>query len=332
MSLSGKVLFITGAARGIGAAVAAEAARRGARVALTGLEPEELAARAAELGEGHIHVEADVTDQASLDAAVEATVAEFGRIDVVLANAGIGTYGTIEKGDPDAWLRTIEINLNGVFRTVRATLPQVLESRGYISVVASMASFAPFAGMSSYGAAKAGVESFVCALRQEVAFRGVDAGTVHPSWIDTDLVRDTHEDLASFREMRRRLPWPLKSTSSVETCARAICDGFERRAPRVFVPRSAVLLYWLQSVVRSPFGERLAAADSAERVPMMEREIAALGRPASARNVEINSLDELADELAEQPAGPAPPTPTRRFRREEQPVEPEGARAGEGEG
>ena len=290
MRLEGKVVFITGAARGIGAAVAAEASRRGARVALAGLEADLLAENAGRLGTGTPHFECDVRDLDSVRAAVDGTVEALGGIDVVLANAGIGTYGTVEKGDPEAWLRTIDINLNGAYRTVHATLPHVLERRGYISVVASTASFAALPGMSSYNASKAGVELFVRALRQEVGFRGVDAGTVHPSWIDTDLVRESERDLASFRERRAKLPWPTNSTTSVKRCAVAIVDGFEKRSARVFVPRSIALLYWLRSLLGSGIGERAMAADAAEMVPEMERELAALGRSSSERTVAINDL------------------------------------------
>ena len=97
---------------------------------------------------------------ASVQAAVDGTVEKLGGIDIVLANAGIGTYGTAEKGDPEAWLRTIDINLNGAYRTLHATLPHVIERRGYIGVVCSIASFAPLAGMSSYNASKAGAEAW----------------------------------------------------------------------------------------------------------------------------------------------------------------------------
>ncbi len=234
------------------------------------------------------------------------TVERFGGIDVVLANAGIGTYGTAEKGDPQAWLRTVDVNLNGVYRTLHATLPHVLERRGYIGVVCSIASFAPLAGMSSYSAAKAGAESLVRAVRQEVGFRGVDVGAIHPSWIDTDMVRESERDLPSFREGREKLPWPLKATTSVEACAKAIVDGFERRKARVFVPRAAVLAYWLRTLITSGAGERTAGGDADERIPRLEREIAALGRPASARTAAISDLSEDGDAATaakEEPAG-----------------------------
>lgn len=290
MDLRGKVVFITGGARGIGAAVGVESARRGASVALAGLEPEVLAETAARIGPDAIDVECDVTDLDSVEGAVASTVERFGGIDVVLANAGIGTFGTAEKGDPEAWLRTIDVNLNGAYRTIHATLPHVLERRGYIGVVCSIASFAPLAGMSSYSASKAAAESLVRAVRQEVGFRGVDVGAIHPSWIDTDLVRESERDMPSFREGREKLPWPLKATTSVEDCATAIVDGFEQRKARVFVPKAAVLTYWLRTLITSRAGERIAGADADERIPQMEREFAALGRSASTRTAAINDL------------------------------------------
>jgi NAD(P)-dependent dehydrogenase (short-subunit alcohol dehydrogenase family) len=290
MDLRGKVVFITGGARGIGAAVGVESARRGASVALAGLEPEVLAETAARIGPDAIDVECDVTDLDSVEGAVASTVERFGGIDVVLANAGIGTFGTAEKGDPEAWLRTIDVNLNGAYRTIHATLPHVLDRHGYIGVVCSIASFAPLAGMSSYSASKAAAESLVRAVRQEVGFRGVDVGAIHPSWIDTDLVRESERDMPSFREGREKLPWPLKATTSVEDCATAIVDGFEQRKARVFVPKAAVLTYWLRTLITSRAGERIAGADADERIPQMEREFAALGRSASTRTAAINDL------------------------------------------
>ncbi|MCB0876156.1 MAG: SDR family oxidoreductase [Solirubrobacterales bacterium] len=295
MDLRGRVVLITGGARGIGAAVGAESGRRGARVALAGLEPDLLAETADRIGGGTHHVECDVTDMKSVEDAVASTVERFGGIDVVLANAGIGTYGTAEKGDPGAWLRTVDVNLSGVYRTLHATLPHVIERRGYIGVVCSIASFAPLAGMSSYNASKAGAEALVRAVRQEVGFRGVDVGAIHPSWIDTDMVRESELDLPSFRAARAKLPWPVRATTSVEACARAIVEGFEQRRARVFVPRTAVLTYWLRTLITSAAGERITGAESAVRVPQMEREIAALGRSGSERTSAINELADASD-------------------------------------
>lgn len=305
VALSGKVVFITGAARGIGAAVAREAGRRGARVALAGLEPELLAEVAASIGPGTPHYGCDVTDLESVRAAADGAAADLGRIDIVLANAGIGTYGTTEKGDPDAWIRTIDVNLNGAYRTVHVTLPHVLATRGYIGVVASTASFAPMAGMSAYNASKAGAEAFVRATRQEVGFRGVDVGSIHPGWIDTDLVRGAEADLPSFRQARSKMPWPLRSTVSVEVCARAIVDGFEQRSARVYVPRGIALLYWLRSIVTSGAVERGMTRDASTAVPQMEREIEALGRSAASHVSSVNGPGTGSGPEEGTPAGEA---------------------------
>jgi NAD(P)-dependent dehydrogenase (short-subunit alcohol dehydrogenase family) len=285
------VFFITGGARGIGAAVAAEAARRGARIALTGIEAEQLEQTAAGLGAGHIHVECDVTDLDSVQAAVAETVESLGGIDLVLANAGIGTYGTIEKGDPAAFERTIDVNLNGVYRTLHATLPELLKSRGWVGIVASIASFAPMPGMASYNASKAAVELMTRTLRAEVGWRGVRAASIHPSWIDTDLVRESAGDLASFRQMRAELPWPLKATTSVEECAAEIVDGIESGRDRIFIPKAARIVLWARNLIAGRVGERMTGAQAAEVVPQMEAEVAALGRSTSARTAKINRLE-----------------------------------------
>jgi NAD(P)-dependent dehydrogenase (short-subunit alcohol dehydrogenase family) len=287
-----KVVFVTGAARGIGAAVSKELAARGARIALTGLEVDELAARAAELGPRHVYREVDVTDPQALQAAVDATVDQLGGIDIVVANAGIGTYGTVDNGDPRAWLHTIDVNLNGVFRTVHATLPHILERRGYVLAIASVASFLALPGMSSYCASKAAVEALVRSLRAEVGFRGVDVGSAHPSWIDTDLVREASQDLESFRFMRSKLPWPLKATTSLQDCAKAIADGIEGRKARIYVPQSVALIFWLRGLLNTSAGERMTAEIVKEAVPMMDKEVAALGRSGSVRTIRINRLAE----------------------------------------
>src|SRR5581483_3721689 len=217
-SVNSEVIFITGGAHGIGAEVARRLHAKGAKLVLTDLDGEALAAISDELG-GDEHVltsVADVCDLAAMEAACAAAVTKFGGIDVVVANAGIASYGSLLQVDPKAFQRVIEVNVVGVFNTVRAALPSVIGRKGYVLIVSSLAAFAAAPGMSPYDASKAGVEHLAHALRLEVSGHGVTVGSAHMSWIDTALVRDSKADLPSFTELLARLPWPLNKTTSVD--------------------------------------------------------------------------------------------------------------------
>lgn len=276
--LAGRVALITGAARGIGAETARRLAAAGAHVSLVGLEPDLLQKVAAELGDDHTWFEADVTDQASIDAAVAGTVDRFGRIDIVMANAGVAAYGTVRMHDPDAFARTVDVNLTGVFRTVHAALPHVIERKGHVLIVSSVAAFAALPGMTAYCASKSGVDALAGALRQEVAHLGVTVGSAHPSWIDTDMVREAERDLSGFSASRSSLPWPVRSTTSVDECADAMTRGIIRRSHRVYVPRAVGILNWLRPLLASPPAARAASRIAADIVPKLEAEIEGLGR------------------------------------------------------
>ncbi|MFC0532307.1 SDR family oxidoreductase [Phytohabitans kaempferiae] len=274
--LSSKVVFVTGAARGIGEHTARLAAARGATVVLAGLEPERLATVAAETG--GVSFECDVTDQAALDRAAATTVERYGRIDAVVANAGIAPRGTIAVGDIDAMAHTVEVNLIGAMRTVRATVDHVIASRGYYLLVSSAAAFAGLPGMAAYSASKAGLEQFGNAIRLELRHRGVAVGTAHMSFIDTDLVRDVADDLPQFRQTLRRLPWPMGTVTSVEACARAFVDAIERRRRKVYVPRAIGAVHAFRSLMSSPLTDAVIGRGARTAVPRMEEQVRALGR------------------------------------------------------
>jgi NAD(P)-dependent dehydrogenase (short-subunit alcohol dehydrogenase family) len=274
--LAGRSVLITGTARGIGAELARKAAARGARVALVGLEPERLAALADELGPEHLWVEADVTDPAALATAVRRTVDTFGGLDVAVANAGIAPLTTVATASAHSLSRTIEVNLIGAMLTAHAALPEVAKRKGHILLISSAAAFTVLPGMSAYCAAKAGLERFGDALRLEVAHRGVTVASAHPTWIDTDLVRDTEEALPTFKATRKQLPGPLGAFTSVDVCAQALVENLETRGRRVFVPGSVGVVSALRQLVTGALAEKVAMNVSAKRVPQLERDIAAL--------------------------------------------------------
>lgn len=289
MSLTGKRVLITGAARGVGAGTARELAKQGARLALVGLEPELLAELAEELGEGHRAYPADVTDQQAITKAIDTAADDFGGLDVVVANAGIASFGVVGSIDPESWARTVDVNLVGVFRTAHAAARHLAVSQGYLLLVSSLAAFVPTMGFSAYGASKAGVESLANSLRIELAHKGIDVGSAHMSWIDTDLVRDAQQDLDSFNEMLRKLPWPMHSITSLDACVSAFVQGIDQRKRRIYVPWSVGLLNLARPVTYSALVESLIKRVAAPVMPKMEAEVRALGRSLSAR------ITELAD-------------------------------------
>jgi NAD(P)-dependent dehydrogenase (short-subunit alcohol dehydrogenase family) len=276
--LSGQKLVITGAARGIGEKVARVAAARGARLALIGLEPDRLRALTVDLGPAASWREADVRDGRALRSAIDDCAETMEGIDIVVANAGIAAYGTVRRADEASFERVLDINLNGVFRTLKDATPHLERSQGHVTVVASALSFTPLAGMASYAASKAGVEMLALAYRQEVAHLGVTVGLVHPSWIDTDLVRGAEADLPSFQDLRRWLPYPGNVTTSVDRAAAAIVDGLVRRRSRVYVPRAVVVANWAKAALNSPAAWPWMRRFAADVVPVLERECEALGR------------------------------------------------------
>jgi NAD(P)-dependent dehydrogenase (short-subunit alcohol dehydrogenase family) len=284
-SLQGKVVFITGGARGIGAEVARRLRNKGAKLVLTDLDKAELAAVAAELGDDRVlTVVADVRDLSAMQAAANEAVEHFGGIDVVVANAGIASYGSVLQVDPEAVKRVLDVNLLGVFHTARATLPALIERRGYLLVVSSLAAFAAAPGMAPYDMSKAGNEHFANVLRLEVGHLGVGIGSAHMSWIDTALVRDTKADLPAFGQLLAALPWPLNKTTSVNKCAAAFVKGIEGRKDRVYCPGWVGLFRWLKPVLSTRVGELPVRKNTAELVPRMDAEVAALGRSTSAHN------------------------------------------------
>ena len=169
--LNGKVALVTGAARGIGFETARQMHLRGASVAVLDLDAEEAREAAERIGPRAIGLAADVTDQNAMFAAVAEVVEKLGGLDVAIANAGIAQkqFATARGISGEEWERVFEVDLLGVWRTVRAALPQIVERQGQMVVVSSVYAFANGIGNTPYAVAKAGVESLGRSLRVELA-------------------------------------------------------------------------------------------------------------------------------------------------------------------
>ena len=286
MAIKDQVILITGGARGIGLETAKALAAQGAKLVLTDLDSPALEEAVAAIGaEACTGIVADVTDLAAMEGAVASAVERFGRRDVVLANAGIASYGSVMAIDPAAFQRTLDINITGVFNTARASIPELEKTKGYLLVVSSLAAFAAAPGLAAYNASKAGVEHFANALRLEVSHRGIAVGCAHMSWIDTPLVQDAKKDLSTFQEMLTKLPPPLNKTTDVDACVKAFVKGVEKRSRHVYCPgwvRGAGLN---RNVINSAVGNLPILRFVPDLLPRMDAEVRALGRSTSARNV-----------------------------------------------
>ncbi|MEU0008716.1 SDR family oxidoreductase [Streptomyces sp. NPDC006314] len=233
--LRNRTVVVTGAARGLGAALAYEVARRGARPALLGHEKDLLEETAARMPTPALAIEADVTDLPALRAAADEVRHRLGRPSVVIANAGVALGGPFDATDPADWRRVIDVNLTGSAQTARAFLPDLYATAGYFLQIASLASLGAAPLMSAYCASKAGAEAFAHSLRAEVAHRGVAVGIGYLNWTDTDMVRDADQH-AVLRGLRAGMPPPARRVARAEAVAARLVTGLERRRTAAYAP------------------------------------------------------------------------------------------------
>jgi len=231
-TLAGRRVLITGAARGIGAGLAQRLHQRGARVALAGLEPDLLAQTAARCGDAPWW-ECDVTDRDQVEAAVSGAVDRLGGLDVVVANAGVAAQLPLVGGDPTVMERTLQVNVMGVYNTVRTAGPHVEHPGGYALVVSSAAAAVHLPLLGAYSASKAAVEALGNTLRIEMAPSGAKVGVAYFSELDTDMTRRGFgtEAAASLTGGGSLTP-----PAPLEVGLAALERGIARRARRIYAP------------------------------------------------------------------------------------------------
>jgi ribitol 2-dehydrogenase len=186
--LAGKVALVTGASSGIGRAVARALAAEGANVVLVGRSRERLEAVADAIATETLVVSADLTQPAEVDRVVAEALARFGRIDLLLPNAGLYIPGDVAEGDPDAWDELVAINVSSVFRLIHAVLPgMIAQKSGYILVTSSVSGHQAIQWEPIYSASKHAIQAFVHGLRRQVGRHNVRVGAIAPGIVLNEL-------------------------------------------------------------------------------------------------------------------------------------------------
>jgi NAD(P)-dependent dehydrogenase (short-subunit alcohol dehydrogenase family) len=257
--LRGKVVLITGGNGGIGAATARLLLRKGASVVIADVDPATPERAAGLSPERVLGCVADVRDRASLERIVTESVARFGGIDVVIANAGLlPTAATLRTMPAQTVARTMDVNVNGVVNTISAAMAEVMRSRGQVVLISSVFAYLNGMGAIPYAMSKAAVEQLGRGLRLEVADLGVSVLTAYFSLVDTEMIRHGVDEDDTVAALLRTLPAPMLTRVTPDAAAAALVHGLERRSSTVTHPARWRPVSALRGVLGPALDSRLA--------------------------------------------------------------------------
>ncbi len=255
------VVWITGASSGIGKAMAFEWVRLGYRVVLSARRKELLEAVADEVnssGGQALAIPVDIMEETAIEGAVRQIISTWGRLDVVVANAGFGVMGSIEKLTAADWNRQLQGNVIGLALTVKYALPHLKQSRGRIGLVGSVGAYVPNPNVGAYGASKAAVHSIGLTLQVELMDTGVSCTTLHPGFVESEIARVDNDGVwhPDRRDPRpKNLMWPTEKAAKV--MVKAI---LKRKRIYVFTNHGRVFVWlqrWFPSLIRKIISKNL---------------------------------------------------------------------------
>ncbi|MEM1177346.1 MAG: SDR family oxidoreductase [Acidobacteriota bacterium] len=253
-SLRDSVALITGAASGIGAALAHAAAQRGAAVIVADLDADRAEAVVSEIRSRGQSAEVralDVTDRLAFRTVVDDIVASYGRLDFLFNNAGIGVTGEARDLTPDAWDRVIDVNLKGVIHGIQAAYPHMIrQGSGHIANTACVAGLVPFPMTAAYCASKHAVVGLSTSLRAEASSLGVGVSVICPGLVATDMF----DHIEYYSVDKATLIQPVeRAMVSPERCAQQVMRGVERNRGVITVNAHASFVWWLYRFAPRPF-------------------------------------------------------------------------------
>jgi NAD(P)-dependent dehydrogenase (short-subunit alcohol dehydrogenase family) len=278
--INGKVIAITGGARGIGLATAAELRRRGARVAIGDIDGDQALRAGSELGDDVLAAALDVADPPSFKEFFELVERELGPVDVLINNAGIMPIGPLLDEPPEVARRVFEINVLGALTGIKLALATMLpRGRGQIVNVASIAGKSPVPGGESYAASKAAVISLTESARVEFAGSGIDFTCVMPSFTATDLIAGTKGT-------------KLIANVEPEDVATAIARAIGKRKPDVYVPAAVGAIARTQPLIGRRVRDAINHAIGADRTFLEVDRTARAGYDARIRGADVETSEQ----------------------------------------
>jgi short-subunit dehydrogenase len=245
-SPSGKVVLITGASAGIGKALAYEYARRRASVVITGRRLDRLKHLATELtadGYSVLPLLCDVRKDGDIEKAVAATVAHYGKLEIVIANAGFGVVGAFAELSMDHYRAQFETNVFGVIRTAYAALPELRKTKGGLVIISSVSGYIASPGISAYCMSKFALQAFAQSIRYEMAAEGIAVTNICPGFVQSEIRQvdnqgEWHQDITD--------PIPSWLVMPTTKAAHHIVSAVAQRRHEVVITAHGKLLVWIQ--------------------------------------------------------------------------------------
>lgn len=250
-NIKNKVILVTGAAQGVGAALVELLLEGGAIPVAVDLPSEKLDDLRHQVGRRGLVASCDVTSADGMQEVVREATRRYGRLDVVVANAGIERIGPLHRMPAKVFERVIEVNLLGVYRTIQPALEEVIRNRGHVVAVSSIAGLVPWPFAIAYGSSKAAVDSLIRSLRIELAPQGATAGAVYFGHISTPMMQRSTSDPVG-REVLRGMPKAvgiLPKPPSV--AAKAILRNIQNRSARDYSHFSVKVALWLRGLYQA---------------------------------------------------------------------------------